>query len=205
MGSNQWAANVIKGRIAESIVEEMLTEGGYKVFRFGYESVLQHLAGVKLSKQDFYAKLIRDLPDFIILDESAERDNPHLVGTGKGWVMPSIYPIEVKFRKDGKIPKEYFIEIEDAEDLLMESETNEEFNRILNNTSTWRECIVIIVMPEEPYFKLYYPGTWMKKQLPIPEEAIPFGDIRGYPFQSFDKEMINKYKEFVKKHLVQDK
>lgn len=69
MKKNWWAENIFKGRIAECIVEEMLKEAGYIVFRFGYESVLQHIGHQKLRKQDFYAKLIRDLPDFIIFDK----------------------------------------------------------------------------------------------------------------------------------------
>lgn len=177
--------NILKGRIAECIVEELLREAGFKVFRFGYENVLQYLTYKKLSKQDFYAKLIRDLPDFILVDEK------------DGDV--EVYPLEVKFRKDGRLPKDYFIEINDAEELLLNS-TNEEFERILNTTSTWQECLVIIVMPEEPFFKVYYPGKWLKKQLAIKEDTLQLND--GYPFIRIGKQLIVKYASFVKKYLA---
>jgi hypothetical protein len=36
--------NVIKGRIAEAIIEELLRTSGNRVYRFGYESILQNLA-----------------------------------------------------------------------------------------------------------------------------------------------------------------
>lgn len=35
--------NIIKGRIAEAIIEELLRTSGNKVYRFGYESILQNL------------------------------------------------------------------------------------------------------------------------------------------------------------------
>jgi hypothetical protein len=35
--------NVIKGRIAEAIIEELLRTSGNRVYRFGYESILQNL------------------------------------------------------------------------------------------------------------------------------------------------------------------
>ena len=35
--------NMIKGRIAEAIIEELLKASGNDVYRFGYESILQNL------------------------------------------------------------------------------------------------------------------------------------------------------------------
>lgn len=177
--------NILKGRIAESIVEEMLKEAGFKVFRFGYEAVLQHLANIKLSKSDFYAKLVRDLPDFIILEE-----NEH---------GPSLYPIEVKFRNDGNIPLKYSFEVKDPEELHLNS-GDKEFGRILGLASTWRECLVIIVMPLEPYFRVYYPGKWLRKQLVIKNEVKSLED--SFPFIGMRQDIIKKYAHFVKKYLT---
>ena len=186
MSSDEWMKNSIKGKIAECIVEEMLKELGYTVFPFGYETVLPFLAQKKLGKTDFYAKLIRDLPDFIIIDNKND-----------------VYPVEVKYRKDGEIPRNYFVEIKDAEELIWNSEGSE-FQEILNNTSTWQECLVIIVSPKEPCFQVYYPGKWLKRQLSIKEDAVPLGDC-AFPFclqretiEEMD-EVISKYSVYVKK------
>lgn len=35
--------NILKGRMAEGLVEELLKESGNKVYRFGYEAILQNL------------------------------------------------------------------------------------------------------------------------------------------------------------------
>lgn len=62
--------NIVKGRIAETIVEELFKKSGYKVFRYGYESVLQNLtqSGVRL-KKDNINQTIRVTPDFIVIKE----------------------------------------------------------------------------------------------------------------------------------------
>lgn len=113
-----------------------------------------------------------------------------------------MYPIEVKFRKDGKIPKSYLMQIEDVEELNWNS-SNEDFERILNSTSTWRECLVIIVTPQEPYFLVYYPGKWLKKELAIKENPQPLN--RSFPsmliYEKFEKQLFSKYSKLVKKYL----
>jgi len=62
--------DMLKGGIAEAIVEEMLKEAGFLVYRFGYESVIQNLtqAGVKLKKTTPGRK-ISNMPDFIIFKD----------------------------------------------------------------------------------------------------------------------------------------
>ena len=61
---------MLKGRIAEAIVEEMLKEAGFRVYRFGYESVIQNLtqADVELRKTKTGRK-ISNMPDFIIFKD----------------------------------------------------------------------------------------------------------------------------------------
>ena len=44
--------NVIKGRIAEALVEELLRSSGNKVYRFGYESILQNLTQTDADSTD---------------------------------------------------------------------------------------------------------------------------------------------------------
>lgn len=36
--------NILKGRMAESLTEELLRESGNQVYRLGYESILQNLS-----------------------------------------------------------------------------------------------------------------------------------------------------------------
>jgi hypothetical protein len=36
--------NILKGRIGETLIEEMLKQAGHKVYRFGYEAVIQNLS-----------------------------------------------------------------------------------------------------------------------------------------------------------------
>lgn len=82
MPSRLGSIDMLKGKIAEAIVEEMLKEAGFRVYRFGYESVIQNLTqvGVELKKTKSGRK-ISNMPDFIILND-------------EGYV----HFIEVKFR-----------------------------------------------------------------------------------------------------------
>lgn len=76
-----WTDNRLKGSIAETIVEQMYS--GYKVYRFGYEMVVQNLKDLKL-KNGYVKDFITQMPDFIIVDNDG---TPHL--------------LEVKYRRDG--------------------------------------------------------------------------------------------------------
>ena len=42
-----FASNVVKGRIAETLVEEMFKKSDYIVYRFGYEAILEKSKGEK--------------------------------------------------------------------------------------------------------------------------------------------------------------
>ena len=92
---HRYKEGMIKGRIAETLIEELFLSLGYNVFRYGMENtvpgVMKLLKGVKSD----VAENIKQMPDFVIQDKSGE-----------------VYFIEVKFRKDGKfsfrdIPKDY--------------------------------------------------------------------------------------------------
>lgn len=41
--------NIVKGRIAEGLIGELLKKCGNKVYRFGYEAVLQNLTQLEKS------------------------------------------------------------------------------------------------------------------------------------------------------------
>jgi len=77
--------NVIKGRIAEAIVEELLRACGNQVYRFGYESILQNLvqSGSRFDRHTHNGEQLRSIPDFVVVTE-----------TGKSFF------VEVKFRAD---------------------------------------------------------------------------------------------------------
>lgn len=79
--------SMLKGRMAESLCEEMLRAAGNQVYRFGYESVIQNLAQMErnFDGQAEVGKRIRAIPDLIVIDK-------------KG--VPAF--VEVKFRRDPK-------------------------------------------------------------------------------------------------------
>jgi len=79
---------MLKGRMAETLVEELLRKSGNTIYRFGYEAILQQLTQIKqdFDKNTETGKRIRAIPDFIVLDEKGD----------------TIF-LEVKFRWDGKL------------------------------------------------------------------------------------------------------
>jgi len=85
--------SIIKGRIAEDIVSEMLREAGYFIYRFGYEGILQSLIQKGLPKMradNITAEKIRSMPDFIVMDKNCD-----------------VFFIEVKFRTSQNIDKSF--------------------------------------------------------------------------------------------------
>lgn len=68
---DRWPENRLKGSMSECIVEQMFSDAGYYVYRFGYESTIQHLKVIlkdsKL-KDNEVTKRIKTTPDFIAVD-----------------------------------------------------------------------------------------------------------------------------------------
>lgn len=66
--------NILKGRMAESLVEELLKQCGSKVYRFGYEAVLQNLTQIEtiLERDNEVAERIRAIPDFLVIDREGK-------------------------------------------------------------------------------------------------------------------------------------
>ncbi|MDG1731049.1 MAG: hypothetical protein P8K68_01585 [Algibacter sp.] len=88
--------NMIKGRIAETLIQELFLSLGYNVFHYGMENtipgIMELLKGVKTE----VANEIRRMPDFVIQNPSTNE----------------VFFIEVKFRKNGEflskdLPKDY--------------------------------------------------------------------------------------------------
>ena len=68
--------NMLKGRMAETLIEEMLRQANNTVYRFGYEAIVQNLAHLANSF-DHYSEIgerIRAIPDFIVVDRNGKPD-----------------------------------------------------------------------------------------------------------------------------------
>ncbi|TRZ64630.1 MAG: hypothetical protein D4Q79_01190 [Spirochaetia bacterium] len=65
---------ILKGRMAESLVSELLREAGNQVYSFGYESTLQNLTQVeKVFNRDCeIGEKIRDIPDLLVVNKNGE-------------------------------------------------------------------------------------------------------------------------------------
>lgn len=83
--------NMLKGRMAETLVEDLLKQSGNSVYRFGYEAILQNLTQIQqnFDRYSDAGERIRAIPDFIVVD----------------YVGKPIF-LEVKFRWDGKPHRE---------------------------------------------------------------------------------------------------
>lgn len=78
--------NMIKGRIAEAIVEEMFVKSQLDIYRFGMENMVPGiLRRLKKSKSNIVTNQVRKMPDFIV--QTAR----------------TVLFVEVKYRRDGVI------------------------------------------------------------------------------------------------------
>jgi hypothetical protein len=86
---NNFGESMLKGRMAETLVEELLRKSGNTVYRFGYEAIMQNLIQIKKDFDKTHSVVgerIRSIPDFVIIDKNGD---PLL--------------LEVKYRWNGKI------------------------------------------------------------------------------------------------------
>jgi hypothetical protein len=62
--------NILKGRMAEALVDELLRCAGNKVYRFGYEAVLQNLTQIDpvFDRKSEVGRRISSIPDFLVLN-----------------------------------------------------------------------------------------------------------------------------------------
>jgi len=79
MNDKNFSKNLVKGKIAETLFEQMLRDaGGFTVLSFGYENILPELA---IRQDSINAKeameIIRRAPDFVVIDNSTHE--VHLV------------------------------------------------------------------------------------------------------------------------------
>lgn len=87
---------MIKGRIAETLIQELFLSLGYNVFRYGMENTIPGVMELLKGVRSDVAQEIRRMPDFVIQDPRTK----------------SVYFLEVKFRANGEfkikdLPKNY--------------------------------------------------------------------------------------------------
>lgn len=80
---NPWVGNVIKGRIAETIVEQLFYSLGFQVYKYGMENTIPGITDLLRGIKDDVAMNIRRMPDFVVFKDS------------------KAHFIEVKFRANG--------------------------------------------------------------------------------------------------------
>lgn len=88
--------NMIKGRIAETLIQELFLSLKFNVFRYGMENTIPGIMQLLKGVDTDVSKSIRRMPDFVIQNPN---DN-------------QVYFIEVKFRASGNfklkdLPKDY--------------------------------------------------------------------------------------------------
>lgn len=57
---------IVKARIAETLIKELIKLNGYNVFNFGMEEVMPGITGSLNTNNSEEAQMIRQLPDFVI-------------------------------------------------------------------------------------------------------------------------------------------
>lgn len=82
---NPWISGVIKGRIAETIVEELFRSLDFQVFNYGMENSIPGIKDLLKGVRGDVAKNIRQMPDFVVF-----KDN-------------KAHFIEVKYRASGEL------------------------------------------------------------------------------------------------------
>lgn len=88
--------NMIKGRIAETLVQELFLSLGYNVFRYGMENTIPGIMELLKGVRSDVALEIRRMPDFVMQNPKSK----------------DVYFVEVKFRASGEfkfkdLPKDY--------------------------------------------------------------------------------------------------
>ena len=82
----RYKEGMIKGRIAETLIEELFLSLGYNVFRYGMENTVPAITKLLQDVKSEVADTIRRMPDFVV-------QHP---------IRKDVYFIEVKFRKSGQ-------------------------------------------------------------------------------------------------------
>ena len=120
--------SMLKGRMAETLVEELLRQSGNIVYRFGYEAIVQNLTQLE-ENFDRYSEVgerIRAIPDFIVIDKKGK---------------PTF--VEVKFRWKG--------EMTGAEDMERLEKIQKYWDATLIIVNCWKQPYFQVCNP--PYLR----------------------------------------------------
>ena len=132
--------NVIKGKLAESLVEQLLKASGCRVYRLGSEAMLENIVQLEdeFNKDSSLGKKIASIPDFVVM---GNRERPIFV--------------EVKFRTDPESLEE---------ELLLEKESQEKFweSKIVLVTTKEKPYFRVLT---PPYFSKEKREGW---PIPVP-------------------------------------
>ncbi|MDL5514819.1 hypothetical protein QSE00_23620 [Arenibacter sp. M-2] len=82
---NPWISGVIKGRIAETIVEQLFQSLGFQVFSYGMENSIPGIKDLLKGVRGDVSKNIRQMPDFVVFKDK------------------QAHFIEVKYRANGEL------------------------------------------------------------------------------------------------------
>ena len=90
----EYRENMVKARIAETLIEELFLQLGYSVFRYGMENTVPGIMNLLKGVRSDVATDIKRMPDLVV-----QKDK-------------DVYFVEVKFRKNEKfefndLPKDY--------------------------------------------------------------------------------------------------
>src|SRR3989344_4826958 len=74
MSKDNFAESMLKGRMAETLFEELMKASGNIVYRFGYEAIVQNLVQLeeKFDRHSDVGERIRAIPDFIVIDKTGK-------------------------------------------------------------------------------------------------------------------------------------
>ncbi len=138
MNNISFTRNLIKGKIAELIFENMLREAGiFTVMHFGYEYILPELAkGNTFDKESKAMQAIRKAPDFAIINNKTR----------------SVHLIEVKYKH--KLNEEYVFN--DA--LKMSESWNPSFIFLATEAGFYFDSIENIIKNRGAIKKLKHPN-----------------------------------------------
>lgn len=68
--NKDWVQSLIKGRIAETIVEQLFLTLGFQVFKYGMENTIPGIKELLKSVKDDVAMEIKRMPDFVIFKDN---------------------------------------------------------------------------------------------------------------------------------------
>lgn len=68
--------SMLKGRMAETLFEELMRQSGNIVYRFGYEAIVQNLTQLeeRFDRNSEVGERMRAMPDFIVVDKKGRPD-----------------------------------------------------------------------------------------------------------------------------------